>query len=220
MKNLFKITLSVILLTGINLSIAQAQLYEVTVTNLTRGQIFSPVFAVTHKSTQQLFSTGEQVSPQLAALAQDANTEPLTDLLSDSPSIFQIKQGTGVILPGKSETLIIESNRRSRFISLASMLVSTNDAFMAVNRVRLPFRASVLTVPAYDAGAEANNENCAYIPGPPCGNANAEPQEDAEGFVHIHAGIHGIGDLDAAQFDWQNPVAKILIRRIKKRNHY
>jgi hypothetical protein len=33
----------------------------------------------------------------------------------------------------------------------------------------------------------------------------------APGDVFIHAGIHGIGDLAPAQFDWKNPVAKITI---------
>jgi hypothetical protein len=30
-----------------------------------------------------------------------------------------------------------------------------------------------------------------------------------ERFVHIRAGIHGIGNLNAAQRDWRNPVAEI-----------
>jgi hypothetical protein len=32
--------------------------------------------------------------------------------------------------------------------------------------------------------------------------------------VHIHAGMHGIGDLDASVRDWRNPVAQVTIRRI------
>ena len=35
-----------------------------------------------------------------------------------------------------------------------------------------------------------------------------------EGYVHIHAGIHGVGNLNPALRDWRNPVAKISIRRI------
>jgi hypothetical protein len=33
-------------------------------------------------------------------------------------------------------------------------------------------------------------------------------------FVHIHAGIHGVGDLQEATHDWRNPVARIAIRRL------
>ena len=51
-----------------------------------------------------------------------------------------------------------------------------------------------------------------FIPGPPCGNAGVRDTGNAEGFVHVHAGVHGIGDLVAADHDWRNPVAKITIR--------
>ena len=33
--------------------------------------------------------------------------------------------------------------------------------------------------------------------------------------LHIHAGIHGVGDLDAATRDWRNPVALITVRRLR-----
>jgi hypothetical protein len=218
MKNICKFLLSIITLSAISLSIAHAELFEVTVTNLTRGQIFSPIFAVTHNKKEALFTTGAPATPELAALAQDANTDLLTGLLSASPDVHEIAHGSGPILPGKSETLLIHGNYRARFISLASMLVTTNDAFMSVNKLKLPFHSSILTVPAYDAGAEANDESCNYIPGPPCGNANAASNVEGEGFVHIHAGIHGVGDLNTAQYDWRNPVAKVSIRRVRK--HY
>lgn len=69
---------------------------------------------------------------------------------------------------------------------------------------------------AYDAGSEANSESCTYIPGPPCGNAEVRDTGDAEGFVHVHAGVHGIGDLDPAMHDWRNPVAEITIKRVSQ----
>lgn len=215
MKKLFEISLSAMTLLIISLSTVHAQSFEITITNLTRGQIFSPVLAVTHSRGQTLFTSGEAATSELAALAQDANADGLTALLSSTAGVNEIVHGTGVILPGKSETLLIHSNFRARYFSLVSMLVTTNDAFMAVNRVKLPRRFSMISVPAYDAGAEDNDESCAYIPGPPCGNANAASEEAGEGFVHIHSGIHGVGDLSAAKHDWRNPVAKISIRRIR-----
>ena len=69
-------------------------------------------------------------------------------------------------------------------------------------------------IPAYDAGSEADNELCAYRPGPPCGSVGVRATEGVEGFVHIHAGIHGGGDLNPATYDWRNPVAKVSIQRI------
>ena len=97
------------------------------------------------------------------------------------------------------------------------MLVTTNDAFFALRGVRAPRHGtSVHHSPAYDAGSEGNNEDCAYIPGPPCGNPEKrDPNDEPEGYVHIHAGIHGIGSLDRSLRDWRNLVAKITIKRLR-----
>ncbi|MDX1764306.1 MAG: hypothetical protein R3231_08300, partial [bacterium] len=67
---------------------------------------------------------------------------------------------------------------------------------------------------AYDAGSEANTESCDYIPGPPCGSHVHDDANDPEGYIHVHAGIHGIGDLVEANMDWRNPVVEIKIRRL------
>jgi hypothetical protein len=95
------------------------------------------------------------------------------------------------------------------------MLVPTNDAFVAVNAVDISGGSVNVRALAYDAGTEANDELCANIPGPPnvCGGEgfNAS-RKNAEGFVHVHRGIHGIGDLNAAVYDWRNPVARVSIR--------
>jgi len=216
MNILYKFLYLAIAVFSINTSMAdEAKLYEVTITNLTRGQIISPVFAFTHNGSETLFTSGEPVSPELAALAQDADANGLMSLFSASSATHEIVMGAGGILPGNSETLMIHSNHDMKYISLAAMLVSSNDAFIAINKLKLPRRSLMITVPAYDAGSEANNESCEYIPGPPCGNANKAPDDEAEGFVHIHSGVHGIADLDPAKFDWRNPVAKISIRRVK-----
>jgi len=49
---------------------------------------------------------------------------------------------------------------------------------------------------------------------PPCGNKFFRDTAGAEGFVHVHSGIHGIGDLDPETLDWHNPVAEVTIRRV------
>ncbi len=63
---------------------------------------------------------------------------------------------------------------------------------------------------AYDGGTENNNQSCAFIPGPPCGNFFVrEPTAQA---IAPHPGITG-GDI--AAFAWTNPVAKVTITRTK-----
>ncbi len=113
-------------------------------------------------------------------------------------------------------TVEIETKKGFRLLSAAGMLVSSNDAFFAVRGV--PARSKndmAVDAVAYDSGTEHNSENCAYIPGPPCGNGGERDTDGAEGYVYIHAGIHGIGDLDPAEFDWRNPVATIMVQKVK-----
>ena len=100
-------------------------------------------------------------------------------------------------------------------MSLVGMLATTNDAFYALNGVAGPRQGTVTYYSvAWDAGSEANNEDCRVIPGPPCGKFFVRATDGAEGFVHVHSGIHGVRDLVPANHDWRNPVAKITIRRL------
>jgi hypothetical protein len=90
------------------------------------------------------------------------------------------------------------------------------DAFMAAQGVWVrSWGAVIVDATAYDAGSEYNSENCDFIPGPPCNRPKERDTGGAEGYVYVHSGIHGIGSLEPAEFDWLNPVAKIVIRRAK-----
>lgn len=195
--------------------------YEVTITNLTRGQQFTPILVASHKEGVSLFEVGDPANPELATLAEEGNTGPLTALLSAMPEVRDVASSGGLLGPGKSVTVTVGTGGAFKHISVAAMLIPTNDGFFSLNGVRGPKGKRILTLfsPAYDAGSERNDELCASIPGPffaECGGpgTGGMPLGDEEGYVHIHAGIHGIGDLNAAERDWRNPVAKITIRRI------
>lgn len=45
-----------------------------------------------------------------------------------------------------------------------------------------------------------NDEFCSNIPGPHCGGEGYSVN-DGEGYVHIHAGIHGTAELSSADYD-------------------
>ena len=184
----------------------------VTVTNVTRGQIFSPPIVVAHDASLRLFQVGEPASPELAGVAEDANGGPLVALLGTLPEVYDVNVGDGVILPGESRTVEVTVSGRFPVISVVGMLVTTNDAFYAASTSVLPFRSTTtVTALAYDAGSEANTESCAHIPGPPCGNGGVRVTDGAEGYVHVHAGVHGGADLVPAMHDWRNPVAHVTI---------
>lgn len=194
-------------------------LYEVTVTNITKGQILSPPFVISHNKDFQLFILGDRDNPAtagLAALAEDADTSTLKKELVALSSVYYYNEAGAPIMPGSSTTVKIKTKRGFQRISVAGMLVITNDAFFAVRDIYARYwGASMNHALAYDAGSEFNSEDCAYIPGPPCGNPGQRDEEGAEGFVYIHSGIHDIGDLAPEDFDWQNPVATIRVQRVR-----
>ena len=191
--------------------------FVVTVTNITQGQVFTPIVAASHKSSIKLFRLGQPASEPLEVLAEAGDTDPLKTALASSPGVLDIADSGAPLPPGESVTLSIATRGMFRFVSVAAMLVPTNDAFFAVNGVEGPHGREVVThySPAYDAGTEANDELCTHIPGPPtvCQGEGFNPSRGADNFVHIHPGIHGIGNLSAARYDWRNPVARITIRR-------
>jgi hypothetical protein len=193
--------------------------YELTITNITKGLLFTPILVMTHKKGVTLFTPGSSASGALEELAEGGNTAPLTTMMSMNPKVGHIMT-IGALGPGEEITEEIPAERGFNYVSLASMLLPTNDGFIALNGVRAPLGHSTVMYlsPGYDAGTEINDELCENIPGPHCGGA-AVSDEDGEGYVHIHAGIHGIGDLDEADYDWRNPVARVVIKRIIMEEH-
>lgn len=194
---------------------AGAQLYEVTITNLTQGQIFSPPVVFSHRSDFDLFTPGEAAIPELAGVAEDADSEPLVALLIAEPRVGDVSVGGDVVMPGASISVEVSARGSARNITALGMLVTSNDAFFAGERRASNQPTSVYAL-AWDAGSEANTQQCAHIPGPPCGNGGVRVEDGAEGYVYIHAGIQDRGSLDPAQHDWNNPVAKIEIRRANR----
>lgn len=195
--------------------------YEVTVTNATRGQQFTPILAVSHRDPLRLFRLGAPASTELQTLAEEGNTAPFVQLLSPHPAVTQVLPGQGLTNPGASFTFIIEGRPFGDRLSLAAMLIPTNDTFVALNAVDLPEwgREERHFVNAYDSGTEVNDELCASIPGPffvECNGSGGGARVGAgEGYVYIGNGIHGVGNFVAATRDWNNPVALVRIRRIR-----
>ena len=215
--------------------------YEITVTNLTQGQWFTPILAIGHNRGFALPGAGQVASgTPLETLAETGNPGPLADEAEATRGVYQTVIApdpdglAGVLLPpGESVTFRLPATRvRSERLSVAAMLTPTNDAFFALRGVRAPRRHQPATyyAPAYDAGTEVNSELCSEIPGPPplaeILNCSLDAASDAstgapeEGVIHIHNGIHGLpnvvdSELNPMDQDWNNPVAKVVIQRIR-----
>lgn len=209
---------SAVLLFAMYVMPLQAQLgaknYEVKITNITEAQAFTPFIAATHMSSVSIFTPGEAAMPELEQLAEGGAVGPMADLLAGFPNeVLDIVTTEGLLMPGETATIEIRGDILRRRLSLAAMLIPTNDSFVGLNAMILPNRSNTAYAPAFDAGTEENDELCANIPGPVCGGEGTSMSE-GEGFVYISKGVQGIGDLDPATYDWRNPVAFISIRRI------
>jgi hypothetical protein len=202
----------------------RGSVYEVTVTNVTKGQSFTPILVATHSPGVELFQVGEPASRQLELLAEDGNTGPLADALVDQGRrVGDVTTIDGLLEPGRTAKVRVRASRLHSRISLAAMLIPTNDTFFAVNGARLPhLGTTTLGAPGYDAGTEENDQDCANIPGPICGGEgfSEEPGPGDEGFVFIGNGFHELDPNDDRvlgpfTYDWRNPVARVTVRRVR-----
>jgi len=223
MSRILQAALATILIAEAGVTVADAKghacghcnkTYEVTITNLTYNQVLSPPFAVSHVPSIHLFQAGEPASEGLEALAEGGDASVLTGALSGADRVCEVITASEPVPPGRSTTITILGSGK-RVVSVAAMLVNTNDAFAALKSMPLPsaYASTTRPIPAFDAGTEVNDELCANVPGPACGGIGTDVS-DGEGFVHIHRGIHGAGDLDPAEYDWRNPAAYVSIQRI------
>lgn len=190
--------------------------YEVTVTNITKGVVFTPIMVATTRKGDTLFRLGEAASIELETLAETGDPGPLQDSLDAYDVTNSSSSEMPFLAPGESVTQTVKTRGPYKHISIAAMVIPTNDVFFAVNGIAGPRGSKTITItaPAYDAGTELNDELCASLPGPGCGEDPGPVSVNGEGYVHISAGIRGVGDLDADALDWNNPVATIQITRV------
>ena len=212
-----------------------SQMFEVTLTNLTTGehgvsgQTLSPAIFVTHGAGINLVPVGEAASPALVALAEGGDTSGLAAIAAAAGAnvvIAMNADGTPrYTMPGQSTTVTVTADMTNSSLSVGSMLVSTNDAFIATTDVALfdengdPVSAT-LDLMAYDAGSEDNTEMASDIPGPlgldeatdPPGSNERVPTEG--GVIAAHEGIQGVGDVTEA-FAWEEPTATLTITPVE-----
>lgn len=196
----------------------RAVTYEITFTNVSHGVILTPPIFSLSQHKINVFTLGEPASPGLQMVAEGGATGELRAELEDK-GIQDVIQTMNGVPPGESVTVRLEGNKRSR-LNLASMLLPTNDGFVAMNgpRVFSKSRARTFRLMSYDAGSEENSEECASIPGPQCGGEGFNA-EDGEGYVVPHAGIHGESELSREAYSWGDPVAIVTVRVVGDDDH-
>jgi hypothetical protein len=200
--------------------------YRVTITNLTKGQTFTPILIASHAPAVRIFAPGTQASPQLTVLAEEGATDMLATLLRSTPAtVGEVVTGPppleGLQTPATTRSYDISGGGTFSVLSLAAMLIPTNDAFVGGSNIALPsgFDPVVVDLLAYDSGTEINDELCASIPGPSfseCGGPGGGARAGrGEGAVTVHNGMHGVGSMNVALRDWRGPVARVTIQRLQ-----
>lgn len=192
--------------------------YQVTVTNLTGGQAMTPFVVATHDSGFSLFDRDQPASNGLQQLAENGGVPVLVEELLANDAVADVQVAAPAagppVHPGESVTVEVTANAEARWITLAGMLICTNDGFGGVSNVKVPADSKTLFGYAYDAGTETNTEAYADLV-PPCdglglsGESNPDLAENAT--IHRHPGISGIADLDPAVHGWSGAVIMVEI---------
>lgn len=181
--------------------------YEVSITNLTSRQAFSPPLLATHPASAHVWQMGQTASDGLKLLAEEGMADTLAASLKGIAT--DVVVGDAPVMPGKTATFKIKAHEGD-VLSAAAMLVQTNDGFTGLDNMALTSAAATRDANAYDAGVEQNTEKASDVPGPPFGGHNSGPQTGPRQPIAMHPGITGKADV-GSEYNWTNPVARFSI---------
>lgn len=200
--------------------------YQVTVSNLTNAQPLSPTAFVAHTSALTLFSAGESVSVDFENLAEGGDAAPLIASLDGNANVRATAIAEAPTGPGMSQATTVtfnESDLMGTQLSLATMLVNTNDAITGLNNFPIygleVGDVRTMRARAYDSGTEADTELAGTIPGPAGGGEGFNAaRDDSVDAVTVHTGVvtRDDGLITSAlnnQHKFDNPVIQIRIER-------
>jgi hypothetical protein len=176
--------------------------YQISVINVSNNQPLSPMAVVLHNAGYGAWTPGMAASTGLEALAEGGDgTEFLAEADANN-NVLATGTGNGLIIPGASDTVeLVTMTADNLQLTVASMLVNTNDAFSGVAAHKLGSLGvgDSLRIYAknYDAGTEADSETAATIPGPAGGGTGEgfnSARDDSVNFVAIHSGVVTMAD--------------------------
>ena len=209
--------------------------YRITVHNLAPGQPLTPPIATAHSRDVRVFQRNALASPELEAIAEDGDSGPLAALLGGLDEVTDVASAgapltpRGTVVGDFNDTVVFEiTGTPGDRLSLASMLVCSNDGFAGLDRVALPvWGMRYYWAKGYDAGTEDNTElsgdivdPCSLLgplplPNDPDGNEDAAVDTDPQDKIRRHSGIMGGGDLSATDHGWRGAVALIKVERLR-----
>lgn len=197
----------------------------VTVTNIApdNGTLITPVFLALADGVYDFFDVGAPASESLERLAEDGMTGPRIAAALATGRVSQaLATPGGPLMPGESRTVELDASAfdpLGRYLSYASMVIPSNDAFVANDDPRqIPLfdeRGNIIPrtgenaivvsgAEVWDAGTEVNDE----IPENTAALAQAAPDTGVteNSVVTRHPGFQGSANLGG-------PVGNILTAR-------
>ena len=109
--------------------------YRITLTNVTHSQPLSPVALIFHSDSFRAWEVGLPASVALEVLAEGGDPTDFIQAADNDPGVVRTATGADVIPPGAQESLevVVDAGGQSIYLTIATMLVNTNDAFAGVN---------------------------------------------------------------------------------------
>lgn len=222
------------LATGLCAGTASAATWDITITNLTHGNHFTPLFLRAHDANTHLFQIGQVAAADTELMAECGDNSLL--VTSAGTGNFVNNPAAGVLAPGTNvSTSITTATSGETHLSVVSMILPTNDAFIGLEAQQIPTAAGTYTyyLNGYDAGTEGNDEilnagvpcdgTTVGMPGAPGGDADSGATgvtgADSNTNIHVHRGAlgdatataGGSSDLLSTIHRWQNPVARVTV---------
>lgn len=210
--------------------------YRVTVTNLTRGQPFTPPAVALHRPSVEVFSVGDPANEPTRQVAENGNLGPLSALIGDTNAIRGSAVAGEPLVPeadpGRTDLpyfseLQVSADASATKLTFISMLIATNDGIVGLDTVDLPTEVNeskTLYANGYDVGTERNTElfsdivppaKTLILGGEPEGTDRSDPDIAEDGVITPHPGIQGVGNLPPSVYDWREPAAMVQVERIE-----
>jgi len=211
---------------------ASAEIIDVEITNLTQGMYYTPLIVAAHQDNIQFYQLGETASDALATMAEGGDISLLSAAVTGAGGVVSENPAGGLLAPASTTVLTDFDTGSNGYLSIAAMLLPTNDGFAALNAWPIPSTPGTYTINlnAYDAGSEVNDEivnggGALDVPGIPAapggqGGTGATGVTDTETneTVHVHRGnlgdsdaTGGTSDVNSTVHRWLNPVAKVVV---------
>ncbi len=197
--------------------VSQPGTFQVTLTNMTAGQLMTPPVVALHDPSAHLFQVGAQASDAIRDIAETGNSDALVAFAGANPDLVSDAgiAGAGPFAAGASVTTSLTTTETGQVFSAVNMVICTNDGISGVDSVALPAGNVPVTVMAmaYDAGTRANQADAQSFFPPPCkvGDVVEAPVESPRADIAAHAGQAGLANVPDGQ-NWDFAAGSEVLR--------